>query len=84
MSFATQERVGSFINVSVVVLEDLSSEIPIDVTHQRDEHIDLSIEWIDAIAAGRCRHSRSRRRVVVVIFHVSSGSVCGRVERSGW
>jgi len=82
MGFTTQERVGSFIDVSIVVLEDPSSEIPIGVTHHRRERVDLFVEWIDTIAACRRRHSESGTGVVlvmVVIFLVCSGSICERV-----
>ena len=70
MSFTTQERVGSLVDISVVVLENFSSEIPIDVDHHRHEQVDLFVKRIDAMAAGRRRHSRSRRRVAVMIFLV--------------
>ena len=75
MGFTVEERVGSFINVTVVVLEDLSSEIPIGVTHQCHEYVDLFIEWVDAIAAGRRRHFKPRRRAVMVNSLVDSGSI---------
>jgi hypothetical protein len=75
VGFIVEKRVGSFINVTIVVLEDLSSEIPIDVTHHSREHVNLFIEWIDAIAAGCCRHSKPRGRAVVVNSLVNSGSV---------
>ena len=57
MSLTTQERVGSFIDIPVVVLEDLPGEISIDVAHYRDEQVDLFVKWVDAIAACRRRHS---------------------------
>ena len=89
MGFAPQECVGSFIDVSVVVLEDPSSEIPIDVTHHRRERVNLFVEWIDSIAAGRRRHSGLGAGVVVVvvtvvIFLVCSGSVWWRVWVTRW
>lgn len=80
MGFATQERVGSFIDLPVVILEDLSSEVPIGVAHHCYEHVDLFVERIDAVAAAGRRHSRLRRGVVVVIFLVRSGSVWERVR----
>ena len=75
MAFIVEECVGSFINIAVVVPEDLSSEIPIGFTHDTHENVDLFIEWINAIGAGRRRHFKSRRRAVVVNFLVNSGSV---------
>lgn len=67
MSLSAQECVCSFIDVSVVILEDLPSEISIDVTHHRHKGVDHFVEWIYAIAAGRCCHPKLRTGVVVVV-----------------
>jgi len=64
VGLTTQERVGSFIDISVVVLEYLPGEIPIDVAHHRHEQVDLFVKWVDAMAAGRRRHPGLRRGVV--------------------
>ena len=64
VGLTTKERVGSFIDISVVVLEYFPGEIPIDVAHYRHEQVDLFVEWVDTIAAGRRRHPGLRRGVV--------------------
>ena len=74
MGLAAQERVGSFIDVSVVIFEDFSSEIPIGVAHHRHEHVDLLVEWVNAMAASCGCHPKSRIGVAVVFAFVGLGA----------
>ena len=83
MSLAAEERVCSFIDIPVIVLEDFPSEIPIDVAHHPHEQVDLFVKRIDAIAAGRRRHYGSRRGVMVFFLVVADrfGSELGGRRR---